>query len=79
MRRILEENPTIQIVWELSPAQLKEAGSSARELLEWLAALGFAYTIVDDATGAVQKASVLEVLQSCPSDSYVNILCGRNG
>jgi len=79
MRRILEENENIKIIWELSPAQLKEAGSTAREVLEWLEALGFACTVVDDVTGAVQKASVNEVLQSCPSDSYVNILCGRNG
>lgn len=79
MRRVLEENKNIQIIWELSPTQLKDAGSNGRELLEWLEALGFAFTIVDDATGAVQKASAQEVMESCPSDSYVNILCGRNG
>jgi len=78
MQRVLEENRAIQIVWELSPAQLEDAGSSATKLLVWLEELGFAFTIVDDATGSVLRATMSEVLQACPHDSYVNILCGRN-
>lgn len=79
MQRVLEENNSIQVVWELSPAQLKDAGSSATELLAWLEQRGFSFTIVDDATGEIQKSTVQEIVKACPSDSYLNILCGRNG
>ena len=79
MQRLLEENENIQVIWELSPAQLEDAGSSAEELLTWLDALGFSFTIVDDASGEVQRSSIEEVLSSCPCDSYLNILCDRNG
>ena len=78
MHRVLEENREIQVVWELSPAQLEDAGSTAATLLDWLEELGFAFTLVDDATGSVRHATKSEVLQACPHDSYVNILCGRN-
>jgi FkbM family methyltransferase len=77
MKRVLQENDAIKVIWELSPAQLQDAGSSAEELLNWLSVLGFTCTIVDDATGAVQRATVSEILNLCPSDSYVNILCSR--
>jgi len=78
MRRVLEDNQAIQIIWELSPAQLSEAGSSAVELLRWLKDLAFEFTIVDDASGEITRASLDEVMHSCPQDSYVNILCARN-
>ena len=79
MQRLLEENENIQVIWELSPAQLEDAGSSAEELLTWLDALGFSFTIIDDASGEVQRSSIEEVLNSCPCDSFLNILCDRNG
>ncbi len=79
MRRVLEENKKIQVIWELSPAQLIDAGSSATELLAWLEQRDFSFTIVDDATGEIQKSTAQEIVKVCPSDSYMNILCGRNG
>ena len=79
MRRVLQDNQSIKVIWELSPAQLKEAGSSAEDVLQWLKELDFSFTIVDDATGAVKKATSAEILASCPNDSYINILCGRDG
>ncbi len=78
MQRVLQDNQAVKVIWELSPAQLKDAGSSAGELLDWLDELGFAFTIVDDTTGAITSATVEEVLVACPQDSYVNILCGRD-
>jgi len=78
MQRVLKENQEIKVIWELSPAQLNDAGSSADELLHWLSALDFSFTIVDDASGDVTKASLDEVLELCPNNSYLNILCGRN-
>ncbi|MBT4531038.1 MAG: FkbM family methyltransferase [Phycisphaerae bacterium] len=78
MSRVLKENEQIQIIWELSPAQLEDAGSSADELLAWLEEFGFSFTVVDDASGEVAKQSKQEVLDSCPRDSYVNILCTRD-
>ncbi len=78
MRRVLQDNHAIQVVWELSPAQLEDAGSSAEEVLTWLEELGFKLTIVDDATGEVTSATSSQVLKACPRDSYVNILSGRD-
>ena len=77
MRRVLEDNASIQIIWELSPAQLQDAGSSTDEILEWLSSLSFSFTIVDDATGEIKKANAEEIKNECPLDSYINILCGR--
>lgn len=77
MQRVLEDNQSIKVIWELSPKQLQDAGSSTDEILQWLASLEFEFTIVDDATGAVTKASPEEIKKECPPDSYVNILCGR--
>ncbi len=79
MERILQENEAIKVVWELSPAQLQDAGSSAKELLGWIENLNFSFTIVDDATGDVVKATAEEIVRSCHHDSYVNILCERDG
>ena len=79
MRRVLQDNQNIKVIWELSPAQLEDAGSSAKEILGWLEELGFSMTVVDDATGSILKATTAEVLKACPHDSYVNILCGRDG
>ncbi len=78
MTRTLDENKNIQIIWELSPAQLRDAGTTASELLDWLEALGFVFTIVDDVSGELKEASVEELLESCPKDSFLNILCNRN-
>ena len=79
MQRVLRENENIQVIWELSPAQLEDAGSSAIELLTWLQELGFSFTIVDDTSGEVQQSSIEEVLKSSPINSFLNILCTRNG
>ena len=73
MCRVLTENKDIKVIWELSPAQLEEADSSAEELLDWLKGLGFTFTIVDDTSGKVCKSTIDEILSSCPRDSYLNI------
>ncbi len=78
MERLLQNNTSIKVIWELSPAQLKGAGADAASLLDWLSSLGFGFTIVDDVTGDVEPATAEEVLRRCPSDSYINILSQRN-
>ena len=78
MQRILTENDAVTIIWELSPSQLHEAGERAEALLNWLGEMGFSFTIVDDVSGDVQPATISEVLERCPSDSYVNIMSNRN-
>ncbi|MBT4584903.1 MAG: FkbM family methyltransferase [Phycisphaerae bacterium] len=78
MERLLRNNNSVKVIWELSPSQLKDAGDDAATLLSWLESLGFGFTIVDDVTGKVDPANAEEVLRRCPSDSYVNILSERN-
>ena len=78
MDRVLQDNHHIQIIWELSPAQLKAAGASAEDLLQWLTDRGFFSTIVDDVTGEITECVTEEILAKCPADSYVNILSKRN-
>jgi len=79
MERLLRDNNAIKVIWEMSPSQLKDAGADASELLAWLANLGFEFTLIDDVTGDVQEATVEEILERCPTDSYMNILSKRDG
>lgn len=78
MERILTENDAVTLIWELSPSQLREAGESAESVLNWLGEMGFSFTIVDDVSGDIEPATISEVLERCPSDSYVNIMSNRN-
>ncbi len=41
MRRLLEENKAIQIIWELSPQQLLNSGYSTNKVLDYLESLNF--------------------------------------
>jgi FkbM family methyltransferase len=78
MERVLRNNASVKVIWELSPSQLKDAGADAATLLGWLESLGFGFTIVDDATGDVLPATSEDILLKCPVDSYMNILSQRN-
>ncbi len=77
MRRVLADNPSIVIIWELSPSQLRSAGDDAAAVLQWLVDAGFDLSLIDDASDAVTRGTVEEILQQCPDDSYMNILCRR--
>ena len=79
MRRLLEENEAIQIIWELSPQQLLNSGYSAKKVLDYLENLEFSSTLIDDVTGEVTPVSRDELLIRCPKDSYINILSSRHG
>lgn len=79
MRRLLEENKAIQIIWELSPQQLLNSGYSASKVLDYLESLDFSSTLIDDVTGEVIPVSREELLIRCPKDSYINILSSRHG
>ena len=79
MRRLLEENKAIQIIWELSPQQLLNSGYSASKVLDYLDSLDFSSTLIDDVTGEVIPVSREELLIRCPKDSYINILSSRHG
>ena len=79
MRRLLEENKAIQIIWELSPQQLLNSGYSASKVLDYLDSLDFSSTLIDDVTGEVIPVSREELLTRCPKDSYINILSSRHG
>ena len=78
MKRVLEENQDIQVVWELSPSQLEEADSCAEELLQWLMDLQFSFSIIDESAQRVRTATKSDVLKACPHGSFLNILSGRH-
>jgi FkbM family methyltransferase len=79
MKRVLTDNHDIQLIWELSPSQLDNAGSNASEVLHWLADLGFSFSSIDEAKQNLQVRSIEEILQVCPHDSFLNILSSRHG
>ena len=79
MKRVLTDNRDIQIIWELSPSQLENAGSSASEVLHWLANLDFSFSSIDEAKQNIQVRTIEEILQACPHDSFLNILSSRHG
>ena len=79
MKRVLQDNPKIVVIWELSPAQLEAFGTSAETVLDFLSALGFSSTIIDDVTGLKEEVSDAVLLKRCPYDSYINVLSSRRG
>lgn len=79
MKRVLQDNPKIVVVWELSPAQLESFGKSAETVLGFLSDLGFSSTIIDDVTGVKEEVSDEVLLKRCPYDSYINVLSSRRG
>ena len=79
MKRVLTDNRDIQIIWELSPNQLENAGSSASEVLHWLANFDFSFSSIDEAKQNLQVRTIEEILHACPHDSFLNILSSRHG
>jgi FkbM family methyltransferase len=79
MKRVLDDNHNIQVIWELSPSQLEDAGSRASEVLYWLEKQGFSFSSIDESTHSVQEQTIEEILQKCPHHSFLNILSSRNG
>ena len=77
MRRVLQDNTQIVVVWELSPAQLEAFGTTAERVLKFLQSLGFSSTIIDDVTGLSEQVTDGELLKRCPYDSYINVLSSR--
>jgi FkbM family methyltransferase len=78
MERVLADNSNVQIIWELSPSQLEDAGSSASEVLHWLANLDFTFSSIDESKQTLQERTIEEILRICPHDSFLNILSSRN-
>ncbi len=78
MRRVLQENPEIVVIWELSPSQLEAFGTTAEAVLDFLQSLGFSSTIIDDVTGFKEQVTDAELLNRCPHDSYINVLSSRH-
>lgn len=78
MKRVLEDNQDIQVIWELSPRQLEDAGSSAEELLQWLSGHDFLFSIIDESAQCVKVGTVKQILHACPHESFLNILSSRN-
>ena len=78
MRRVLQENPKIVVIWELSPSQLEAFGTTAEAVLDFLQSLGFSSTIIDDVTGLKEQVTDAELLNRCPHDSYINVLSSRH-
>ena len=79
MKRVLQENPSIVVIWELSPAQLSAFGTTAERVLSFLQSLGFSSTIIDDVTGLKEEVNDKELLKRCPYDSYLNVMSSRRG
>ncbi len=74
MSRVVKENPNLKLIWELSPQQLEDAGTSASEVLSWLDDRGFSHVIIDEVNRECKEITSREILQTCPKDSFINIL-----
>ncbi len=77
MKRVLQENQNVVVIWELYPSQLEAFGTTAETVLEFLKSLGFSSTIIDDVTGSIEEVTNAELLNRCPYDSYINVLSSR--
>ena len=77
MTELMDRNRSITLVVELSPWMLRDIGDDPLELLEDLAARGFALSTMDESSGVLSPGSPHEVLQRCADGSYLNVMAQR--
>ena len=77
MTELMDRNPGITLVVELSPWMLRDIGDDPLELLEDLATRGFDLSTMDESSGVLSPGSPHEVLQRCADGSYLNVMAQR--
>jgi len=77
MGELLEANPTIALVVELSPWMLREIGDDPLVMLQSLEAQGFDLATIDESTGAIDAGDAAVILDRCADASYLNVRCLR--
>ena len=76
MHSILQKNPAIKIYFEMSPEDLKKAGSSAQEALEYFHSMGFnLYLSESDFTQPIRSLNQIEPYLG--KLGYTNLLAMR--
>ena len=70
MRRILDANPKISILFEWSPGQVQLVGDKPEAVIELLAGLGFRFSLIADGMPPIDRSRLLEL-------PYGNVVASR--
>lgn len=77
MRRIVQAQPSPQMIIECWPSMLKKAGSVPEDIFTAIEAQGFALSLIDDAAVSITPMSARDAVKHCWDNEVANILCVR--
>lgn len=77
MRDVLDANPTIALVVELSPWMLRDIGDDPLAMLQSLEQQGFELATIDESTAEIEPGDAASILDRCAEASYLNVRCLR--
>lgn len=77
MKRIIDNNPGLNIFAEFNPSALRRVGFSPVEYLQMLANLGFEIRVINEQKQSFELAAASQIIRMCKNAEYVNLLCRR--
>jgi FkbM family methyltransferase len=78
LRGLVEKNPGMMILLEFWPYGMTAAGFSPESFLVKLRSAGFRLHALDPRTGTISSSGDGEIINLCPGEKHVNILCTRD-
>ncbi len=77
MAGLLESDRPLAMLLEFAPAMLRAAGADPNDFLTQLTSQRFDLELIDERTGRRAQATPAEIMATCPSQGYVNLLAKR--
>jgi FkbM family methyltransferase len=79
MSGVMDANPSLTLIVELSPWMLRDIGDDPSALLEDLVTRGFDLHTMDEASGVMTPGTPNEILARCGERAYLNVVARRSG
>ncbi|MDP7030548.1 MAG: FkbM family methyltransferase [Phycisphaerales bacterium] len=73
MRRTLEADRPLHVLFEFTPAMLRKRGAAPQALLEQFLADGFTLFMIDERRGDSIASAPADIMRACPARGYVNV------
>lgn len=73
MRRLLNDNKSINILLEFWPEGLRKIGSSPVDFLKMIKQLGFQLAYINESSGMVSKTSIKECMEMCKGNYDISL------
>ena len=77
MTGVMDANPKLTLIVELSPWMLRDIGDDPLLILRDLSDRGFELSTMDEATGITTSGSAEEILDRCGERAYLNVVARR--